>query len=239
MHESSWFVTLTYDQEHLPADVGLHKREWQLFAKRLRKRKGPFRFFMCGEYGGLHKRPHFHAVLFGLDFPDVRPIQEGRRGAKSPRESSYEMFTSDELVACWKRGYVTLGSVTPQSIAYVVKYAGKKRGRHRQEEERYDLTTGEVWEVQPEFVGMSRRPGLGDGWFKRFEQDVFPSDECVVGGTRFGVPRFYMDRGKPEVVALVKERRKERAEKDSANSSFERMRVREAVAESRKAVVGH
>lgn len=237
MHEASSFVTLTYDQGHVPEDGSLAVREWQLFAKRLRKRMGPFRFFMCGEYGGEFKRPHYHAVLFGLDFPDRVPIEDGRRGAKSPRESSHELYTSEELFACWKRGYVSIGNVTPQSIAYITKYATKKRGR-RVPEVRFDSETGEVWDVHPEFVRMSRRPGLGDPWFRKYEGDVFPSDECVVDGARFGVPRFYTDRGNPEVVAGVKDRRKERAEKFSADSTPARLEVREEVHRSRLAHLG-
>ena len=42
------------------------------FMKRLRKRfKGKrIRFYMCGEYGEQFDRPHFHACIFGVDFPD-------------------------------------------------------------------------------------------------------------------------------------------------------------------------
>ena len=59
------FVTLTYDDEHLPGDQCLDHRDFQLFMKRLRKRF-PSRFFMCGEYGGLNGRPHYHSILFGV-----------------------------------------------------------------------------------------------------------------------------------------------------------------------------
>lgn len=231
LHEWSWFVTLTYDQEHVPADLSLSKREWQLFAKRLRKRRGKFRFFATGEYGSVNKRPHFHAVLFGLELRDLKPV-EGRKVG-----GSGELYTSEELVACWGRGFVSVGHVTPESIAYVTKYASKKRGR-RAPEERFDVETGETWKVEPEFVVMSRRPGLGAAWFDRFEGDVFPSDECVVRGVRFGVPRYYVARGNPAVVAEVKERRKARAEKFSAECEPARLVVREKVALSRKAVTG-
>lgn len=60
------FVRLSYDDEHLPADLGANRRELQLFFKRLRKRLGtPIAYLACGEYGETNERPHFHALIFG------------------------------------------------------------------------------------------------------------------------------------------------------------------------------
>jgi len=77
MHEASqWdnnvFVTLTYDDEHLPEDQGLDVSEFQRFAKRLRKARpdDKVRYFHCGEYGEQLQRPHYHALVFNVDFPD-------------------------------------------------------------------------------------------------------------------------------------------------------------------------
>jgi hypothetical protein len=73
LHEHNSFITLTYNDENLPADGSLDVRHWQLFMKRLRKRHGSgIRYFHCGEYGSKHRRPHYHACLFGLDFPDKK-----------------------------------------------------------------------------------------------------------------------------------------------------------------------
>jgi len=57
MHKENYFVTLTYDDTHLPVDCGLNYRDIELFHKRLRKAVGPFRFFVTGEYGEQNKRP--------------------------------------------------------------------------------------------------------------------------------------------------------------------------------------
>lgn len=42
---------------------------------------------------------------------------------------------------------------------------------------------------------MSRRPGIGAGWYKKFKGDVYPRDEVVIRGGRIvRPPRFYDDR---------------------------------------------
>ena len=79
MHDRNCFVTLTYNNDNVPADRSLNYRDFQLFMKRLRFhfRGVPIRFYMCGEYGEDFGRPHFHACLFGLDFPDKTRISGG------------------------------------------------------------------------------------------------------------------------------------------------------------------
>lgn len=63
---SAFFITLTYDDEHLPPGEELSKRDLQLFLKRLRKRNPGIRYFAVGEYGTQKGRPHYHAVIFNL-----------------------------------------------------------------------------------------------------------------------------------------------------------------------------
>jgi len=67
-HAENIFVTLTYDQDHLPDPPQLVPDHLSAFVKRLRARFAPlqFRFFACGEYGSRTLRPHYHVVLFGL-----------------------------------------------------------------------------------------------------------------------------------------------------------------------------
>lgn len=64
---SAFFLTLTYDNEHLPPDGELSKRDLQLFIKRLRKVNPGIRYFAVGEYGTDFERPHYHAVIFNLE----------------------------------------------------------------------------------------------------------------------------------------------------------------------------
>lgn len=228
MHDASCFVTLTYDQEHVPKDGSLSKREWQLFAKRLRRLRGPFRFFACGEYGGLNRRPHYHAILFGMDFrEDAIPLEKK------------DLYTSPTLVERWRNGNVSIGAVTPRSAAYVASYSVKKQRDQMDPERlcRYDSTTGEYWYVEPEFVLMSRGGrgghGLGYAWIQKFKSDVFPADEVVLGGRKDRVPRYYEGCLTEAELEAVKGKRAREAQDRESERTPERLRVREICSEMR------
>lgn len=72
LHKENCFVTLTYGRDKCPVDGSLLHEDFQKFMKRLRKRVGRVRFYMCGEYGPLNQRPHYHACLFGVSFSEGR-----------------------------------------------------------------------------------------------------------------------------------------------------------------------
>ena len=179
MHDVSSFVTLTYDDSHV--EPSLKYRDFQRFMYRLRKRFGPTRFFMCGEYGSLNWRPHFHALLFGLGFPD-RVLLGG------------DLYRSPALEKLWPFGFSTIGDVTFQSAGYVARYSLKKvtgdlADRHYS---RVDLRTGECVRLVPEFGHMSLKPGIGFGWFQKYWRDVFAArDGCVVRGRVVPPPKYY------------------------------------------------
>ena len=70
LYENNCFITLTYNEDHIPSDGSLKKDHFQKFMKRLRKKFGAgIRFFHCGEYGAELSRPHYHAILFNFDPP--------------------------------------------------------------------------------------------------------------------------------------------------------------------------
>lgn len=190
LHEENSFVTLTYDDDHLPYRNSLDYRHFQLFMKSLRRRlEGRrIRFYMCGEYGERFERPHFHAVLFGVGFRDRTPIRRMESGAS--------LYSSEFLSSVWTRGFASVGDVTQQSAAYVARYCMKKvTGRAASDHySRVDDVTGEIFELQPEFSRMSLKPGIGADWFAKFHKDVFERDFVVMDGRKFKVPRYYDKR---------------------------------------------
>lgn len=165
------FVTLTYDPDHAhpcgtfsdgSPSYTLDKRDVQLFMKRLREHFSPLqcRFYLAGEYGDSTLRPHYHAVIFGLDlsdFPDLEVI--------GTNEFNQIYYNSNMLSFLWRLGFTSLSSVSWQTCAYVARYVTKKiTGVASQD--RYD-SVGQL----PEFSLMSRRPGIG-GYYLSDHPDV-------------------------------------------------------------------
>ena len=183
-HSQNCFVTLTYSPLNLPSDLSLHLRDFQLFMKRLRKRCGSVRFFHCGEYGESFGRPHYHALFFGFRPPDLKLFTI---------RNEMRLYTSDLLSELWGLGFVSVGDVTFESAAYVARYVLKKVTGDAADAHytAYNFETGEIITRRPEYVTMSRRPGIGSTWFDRYSSDVFPSDSVVVNGRELKVPRYY------------------------------------------------
>lgn len=229
LHLSNCFLTLTYDEEHLPSDLSLDKRHFQLFMKRLRKRYGKLRFFHCGEYGEQSQRPHYHAILFGFDFPD-KVLHSERDGVK--------LYVSESLDELWPYGFCSIGSVTFESCAYVARYVLKKVTGDAAEQHysRFNFSTGEVYSVQPEYVTMSRRPGIARDWYRRFGNEVFPSDEVISRGFPIRPPRYYdnlLAASEPDLLDSVKRKRIVEMRKHREDLSPARLAVREKCARAR------
>jgi len=198
MHEASlWlnniFITLTYDNEHLPEHGTLVKKDFQDFMKRLRKKKGanqhqPIRYYQCGEYGDKFGRPHYHAILFNTNFRD-REIIQGQKG----------LTQSETLSKLWGKGHSSIGDVTFQSAAYVAGYVQKKINGKKKDAinenglKHYEIITpnGEIIEKQQEYSTMSRRPGIAGSWFAKHKDDVYPSDNIHINGKEMRPPKYY------------------------------------------------
>lgn len=229
LHRANCFVTLTYRPDALPPGGSLRYRDFQLFMKRLRKRLGvPVRFFVCGEYGEALSRPHYHACLFGVEFPDRRPVSYlGRPG-------SYRSALLDHL---WGHGHCHIGELNVRSAAYAARYVLKKvTGRAAPEHYRVVDRDGCVVDRAPEFARMSLRPGIGAGWVARFSDDVWSGDYVIHEGRRFSVPKYYdrllarTDEGK---LSELKEGRELRALPFRPDGAPARLVVREEVERAR------
>lgn len=227
-HNFAWFVTLTYDDEHLPKDGSLRKSDFQNFCKRLRFHKHPFRFYMCGEYGELNRRPHYHMILYGMTFEDMKFY-------KTAGEAS--LYTSKELEGIWQNGFAVIGDVTFESCAYVARYVVDKiTGPKSEDWYSWVDDYGVVHSVLPEYNDMSRRPGIGTAYFNKYGAEVYAHDSVVIRGREVRPPRFYdtkMEAIDPKrMEAIKKERHAAMLRTDFVErTSKDRRRVRERVQE--------
>jgi len=219
LHRDNLFATFTYAPENLPPQGELRHRDWQLFAKRVRRRLGPFRYLMCGEYGEQTQRPHYHALLFGLSVPDL-----DRHGVRA----GYPVFRSHLLSELWGQGLCEFGTVTPQSARYCAGYVLKDC----RTPERLNPETGELVPLTPPYGRMSLKPGLGDAWIRRYYPEVFTHGACYAQDSRFRIPdRFksILDDIDSDAFADLQERSVEKALNSPDNTSA-RLAVREQCA---------
>lgn len=197
--DPNWFITLTYDDEHYPLHGSLNLRHMQLFNKQVRKKHGPFRFFMAGEYGDKTQRPHYHMLAFGLNIDDLCKCNSVY--------AKQDVYTSESLRQLWGRGNVSVGTVTMASARYCTSYIMKKWQGDGAEEhyERLDPATGEIISVTPEFCTMSRRPGIGAKFLQKYWREIYDVHDCVmIGRKRVKIPKFF-DRIMKETHGLEHE----------------------------------
>lgn len=225
LHTENCFITLTYNDENLPPDEGLVKRDFQLFMKRLRKRLGgrKIKYYMCGEYGSQLGRPHYHAIVFGWNPHDLEPFRTFQ---------GVTTYESKMLADVWGLGFVTVGDVTWQSAAYVARYCMKKITGDPAELHytKCDRFTGELIPVHPEYAAMSK--GIGKGWYEKYSSDCFPSDFLIHDGKKLRVPKYYermFQLDDPHAHEDVVMARLENAEKHAHNNTDERLEVRHEV----------
>lgn len=218
LHQSSWFITLTYNDENLPIsqtidnETGeyfenstLMPKHLQDFLKRLRDHQErdfnkKIRFFACGEYGDQSRRRHYHAIIFGLEIPDLTPYKISA--------NKDIIYSSNYIGNIWGKGFVTVGEVTTESRAYVRRYIMKKQKGFLAEDYK-------VLKIEPEFTRMSRKPGIGRDYYEA-HKDMFELDEVFMkkknGTIKLKPARYYekkYDLENPKELEKIKKHRRE------------------------------
>lgn len=168
LHSSNSMITLTYQYGNSD-EIELNKSDFQKFMKRLRKRVGKVRYYMCGEYGSRNARPHYHAIIFGYDFPDKYFFKWSKKREK--------IFRSDELESLWTFGFSSITEITSKSLAYVTKDFQKllPKNGHR----------------VPPFNGMSNKPGIG---FGAIDSKMLETGKVYHEGEYAALPRYYFNK---------------------------------------------
>lgn len=204
--EDSIFLTLTYDEDHVPDNGSVAKTEVQAFIKRLRKNLGKtrrIRYYAVGEYGEASGRPHYHAIIFG-----VAPCNACQQCAR--RYIGVEPSDGDcaAIAAAWQdRGMIYIGDVSYDSCRYVADYCQKQLsgplGRAQYAERGID----------PPFQLQSQSLGLQYA-VDNFEQ--IEEDGILMHGSRMALPRYYtkkLDFDQSKLKCLAQELAQERVGK--------------------------
>ncbi|QCQ84570.1 replication initiator protein [Blackfly microvirus SF02] len=235
MHEkrlcaSADFVTLTYDEKSLPESRSLEKSEFQLFMKRLRHHYGTgIRFMACGEYGSLTLRPHYHIILFnaGLERRFYKMAPGGQR-----------LYFCAPLDLVWGKGLCVVGDVDYDSCSYVASYVcDKVTGEQAASHYKRVSPDGRSYDVEPEFLLTSRRPGLGRGYVDKFGSELLAHGNIIYKGRQAPIPRSYFNYLESIDLHRVAVLKRELREKIVRSEQTTRRRVvREKVALGRKSL---
>lgn len=228
MHQRSCFITLTYSDN----PIALCRKDIQVFIKAMRDAGLKFSYFGCGEYGDETLRPHYHLILFGIDFSDDRyPWKRSDKGFLVYRSPTLEKF--------WRHGYCDIGEVTEHSATYVARYTTKKiNGALADQADEdtglrpYDrlLPDDTIIEVPKEMLFCSLKPAIGLRWFLEHGKEVYPSDKVVLNGREYPPPKYYdslMKKYQPELWEEIVEAR-------LANVELLTDERRESICESRQ-----
>lgn len=165
------FVTLTYRDEHLTYTRNgyqtLNYSDYQKFEKRLRKHGIELRRVVAGEYGSETQRPHFHAILFGVD-----EVKLARLASKFTNTQEDKALYRKELRLnpahlegitkaihhIWGLGRIDIQPVMKDAYGYVAGYVTKNN--HTQKGLLFNSPYSDDDRV-PEFSHSSRNPPIG------------------------------------------------------------------------------
>lgn len=265
LHHYNTWLTATYDDDHLPSRYytglihpvtgkkiysgTLLKIHAQKFLRALRKKirsrnasaflhappahllgKKSIRYYYGGEYGEKYKRPHYHFCIFGLEMADRKHIDT--------TDTGFALYHSPELTKLWEHGTIIIGDLNWQTAAYTARYIMKKITGAKQKEHYTKICaeTGEIIHLLPEYNDMSRMPGLGQYWLKKFQTDVYPHDHVIVRGKRTRPPRYYdklYEKTHPDELEQLRFERSLKAKEHHLDHTEERLRTAEIVQERR------
>lgn len=176
-HKQSCFLTLTYDNDFVPfwSDglLSLYKPDVQLFFKRFRKYIHPvkIKYFLCGEYGSITHRPHYHIIIFGWAPPidELIPFRNG--------------WTHEKTDSLWGMGDIQFSGVGPDSIYYVAGYLLKSI-----------FPKVSIGQRSKEFLLCSRGLGLQ---FAIDNSDKIKKMQITAEGRTISIPRYYLKKVGP------------------------------------------
>lgn len=198
---SAYFVTFTYDDTTIPfTENGLMtlnyedlKKTWKKLRKYENAHKNnnlKIKYFAVGEYGSKTNRPHYHAILFNV-------------------------LNSDNIVRAWNHGFTHVGTVTPQSIGYTLKYAVKRVGK-----EWWKPNADDDRLLEKSCISKALGINFITEAMKRYYNNNLEKG-VIIDGITYPLPRYYRDKiltknQKRIRNALLSDLQQERYDKKSA-----------------------
>lgn len=163
----TYFITLTYDDKHLPETRDMAIKNWQACLKSLyRNLNHRPRYYCVSENGSVHGRLHFHCLLFGMPVVDM------------------DVFRKKTLAKAWPYGFNTCTYATGKTLWYVSKYVTKD----------ISAFNSTAWKC---IESYSKRPALGAMALNHQFKDYFSDNcttHFVDSGFHYSLPRSLVKR---------------------------------------------
>lgn len=191
LYKQNWFVTLTYDEEHLKIreedqdkngitywndgswngtldgkDLQKFMHDFRQIMKRQYNQDG-IRFLACGEYGDKGERPHYHIILLNCNLPAETFYK--------PRIINNEYYYQNQIIEkAWKKGISNISEASWNNIAYTARYITKKIN---------GATSDELYASKgqdKEFLRVSRKPGIGKPYYDKYKDTIYKYDNITI-----------------------------------------------------------
>jgi len=197
MHKQNSFITLTYDETNVRSTSEQLRDDIQKFFKKFRKNvKKKIRYIYSVEYGSQTLRPHFHAIIFGHNFPNQELVRKTKKG--------YPLFTSDQLKKLWSYGHHSIGEANVKTAYYIASYALKKHSAVNE-------TTGEI---VSDYMRCSKRPAIGLEYLRKHKKQLVQSQTPL--------PRYYLKKLKVLDEELLRQYEDRTKEKYSTTDDYQK-----------------
>jgi len=156
---------------------------FQKFIKRLRKhyKDKYISYFHVGEYGERTKRPHHHAIIFGINFEeDRREMQVSKSG--------HIQYHSPTLEKIWACGRTSVQDCMSNNIIYTAQYTLKKF-KNNEHNKRYRAK-----------MTFSNRCKMNVKYIRRYPELILKGYLEDKEGKKYAIPTSYKDTLKKEDV---------------------------------------
>lgn len=182
--EKSIFTTLTYNDENLPKDNSIHKEELSEFFDKLRDNLKPYKtkikFMASGEYGDENTRPHYHAIIFGINIDLNNWFYQFRNG----KQQICYRSENEIIEKTWTKGEVYNGYVSYNSARYVSSYVFKKYYDELAEE------TYKKYNLEIPFRKVSN--GIGKNFWIDYGNQILKRGYISINGEPNTIPRYFL-----------------------------------------------
>lgn len=196
----SYFVSMTYDPEHMPPDLSLRPKEMVDWKKRLGYYFGKVpQLYYCGEYGDEGDLPHYHAIVF----------------------CDSDQFHN--ILKSWTLGRISIEFCTPERCAYTTGYTTEKIDKPERTDGRHPEFHGASRKPPLGYrllFDILEKMATNDGFRERILRHVYPPYSVQIGGKNIRLPPYIRNKLAPLWREFNAEKQKTFTEQKKAESQI-------------------